>query len=327
MVFSYSDNFVKTDKEKHGSGSAIRVRREAREPRAMNPKVLYAVMTTNSNISQAKVRAQIETWAARPIEQGRYFVTTGYKAGPVQQLAPDVLHEVSCDDQYGGVPCKEAHMLDVAFNRSAEWVVRLDDDHYADTELIEKTLGSLKPEDRQGPVVLALAYGCGTGSPAAKEYCPELAKVGGICGGGGYALNLAALSRFQSVGWHQMLKEYQALKNKLTYGDMVTSCVMLRRGMKLGHMNGGSAANGAVTIQNWEDIVKNKVLTYHHVTADLMRWIHAKLEGKPKDGVTAAEAKAFDTNGCCCRCAGRLQCGSSGGANHCTVSGKCRCTR
>jgi len=122
----------------------------------------------------------------------------------------------------------------------------------------------------------------------------------GLCGGGGYALNKAALTALQSGGWSQLLQEYQAYQRLgVPYGDVATSCVLSHRDIEVRQLYGGAAANSMMTLKSWQFWVEQKPLTYHEATPDVIRWLHGKLKGKSQEDVIALEAKAFE-NGCCC---------------------------
>lgn len=278
------------------SQAAIQLLEKVLEPRAVAPKVLYAVMTDNAN--QPILQAQIETWAAELVNQGRFFATTGADHERAEKSVADILHRVSCPDAKSGVVCKEAHILEVGFAKSAEWLVRVDDDSYVDTGLLERALSSLAGEASQGPVVLGIALGCGKDIRA---FCPKVTMSGGICGGGGYALNRAAISMLQSVGWSQMLQEYTSYYQRgIYYGDIVTSCVLMDRGMEIRQLYGGAAVNRVTKLKSWQSYVDQRPLTYHHLeTPAIMHWLHAKLGRVAQEHVTALEAQAFE-KGCCC---------------------------
>jgi len=194
--------------------------------------------------------------------------------------------------------------LEVGFTHSAEWLVRVDDDVYVDTELIENALARFG--NSESPVILGISVGCGGPCPGPgcfeplEAQCPVVAKHGGLCGGGGYVINRAAAARLQSVGWLQVLKEYQDYHdNGIWYGDLVTSCVFAHHGVEIRELYGQSAANPVRKMKSWETYLEKRPLTYHKQSPDLMRWIHAKLSGASPADVTALEAKAFE-KGCCC---------------------------
>jgi len=278
---------------------------EVAEPRAMAPKILYGVMTTNEESHRAQVLAQVETWGAEPFQQGRYFATASSEFGQANStndVVRKILHRVSCPDDHSGVVCKEAHTLEVGFRHSPDWLVRVDDDNYVDTGLLESALSSLPGEDLKKPIVMAISLGCGKGLPIMKSAgCPKVAESGGICGGGGYALNMAALTLIQKLGWAHVLQEYESIRRSgIGYGDMVTTCVLNKiPGMEVRQLYGGAAANRVTTVKAWQYYVGQRPLTYHHMTPELTRWLHAKVQNTAQDKVRALEAKAFD-RGCCC---------------------------
>jgi len=73
--------------------------------------VLYGVMTSNAEKNQAKLKAQLDTWAAVPVSEGRFFAVTGM-GNNILQVAAGLLALRKCSDDYGGLPCKEEELLE-----------------------------------------------------------------------------------------------------------------------------------------------------------------------------------------------------------------------
>mmetsp|Transcript_38135 Transcript_38135/g.121510 ORF Transcript_38135/g.121510 Transcript_38135/m.121510 type:complete len:254 (-) Transcript_38135:560-1321(-) len=121
------------------------------------PFVLYGVMTSNAEKYQAKLKAQLDTWAAVPVWEGRFFAVTG-QGNNTLQVADGILAPRKCWDDYGGVTCKEEEVLETGYDRGAEWLVVLGEDHYVDVPALESYLASRGNSTE--PLALGIV-GCG----------------------------------------------------------------------------------------------------------------------------------------------------------------------
>jgi hypothetical protein len=191
-------------------------------------RVHYGVMTNMGGRGPPLLRGQIETWAADLVEQGRFFAVIGNNTTLPSDLRyrNDIITPVACDDGPQSVQCKEARSFQVAYERDLDWLVRMDDDTYVNSKDIEQYLTSLGHEALQKPVVLSMSIGCGVKTDIVKQVCPNLYDTGGICGGGGYAINKAAMKALESTagGWTQLAADYEDYKKHgVAYGDMCTS--------------------------------------------------------------------------------------------------------
>lgn len=254
------------------------------------PDVLYGVMTNGFPDFRAKFVAQLETWAAGVARSGRFFAVAGRGAEPV--AGAGLIVEDRCPDDGDGIVCKEERLVEEGYTRGAQWLVILGDDNWVDTVRMDEALREHSAGRRgAAPAVLGVV-GCGTHF----SDCPEMTEFGGLCGGGGYAINRAALQALMKEGKHALRKEYAGMHT--WPGDMASSCALRRRGVQL--MNMPSFVGARIEkLTEFQDMLKMKTITLHYCTPDVMRWAQALSQGLPESEVQALEIAAFD-GGCCC---------------------------
>jgi len=273
---------LQTHKQRHTAGK----RRQEYE----SSDVVYGVMTNGSPEYREKLAAQVETWAAGLARQGRFFSVAG--RGSERLAAAGLVVQERCPDDKTGLACKEERLLEEGFRRGARWLVILGEDNYVDTARMEEALRN-SSAGRQGaaPSVLGI-LGCGKGL----GYCDEVDQLGGLCGGGGYALNRAALEVLMQDGKVSLRQEYR--EDKGEPGDMASSCAFRERGIQLVALN-GLMGNRIMKEGDFESALKTRPITVHYCTPNVMRWVHASLQGASKQEVSVLQAVAFD-GGCCC---------------------------
>jgi len=285
---------------------------------ATRPFALYAVMTSNTLAYQEKLATQLDTWAAQPRREGRFFAVTGVMSPEKKQEAAAGSGAASllwteasdifvspqhCQDTYQGVTCKEEELMEVGYDRSPEWLIILGEDHYVDVPHMEAVLHREQTEE---PKVLGL-LGCGAGTHC--QFCQQVSDNGGLCGGGGYMFNRAALKQvFESEGGKDAVrKEYQEKAG--TYGDMTTSCVAMRRHIPLTNLEGNVLVGWSPLTENGYRTKLNlpedeRPMVWHYSTPAVMRWLHVALkreeEQHPPFMSEEALAKAAFPDGCCC---------------------------
>mmetsp|Transcript_17494 Transcript_17494/g.55071 ORF Transcript_17494/g.55071 Transcript_17494/m.55071 type:complete len:369 (+) Transcript_17494:96-1202(+) len=254
------------------------------------PGVLYGVMTNGLPKYQAKLAAQLQTWAAGVSRSGRFFSVAGRGAGAV--AGAGLIVEDRCPDDASGIACKEERLVEEGYTRGAQWLVILGEDNWVDTVRMEEALRN-HSTGRRGAAPTALGIvGCGKGL----SYCPEVTEFGGFCGGGGYAINRAALQALMKGGQDALRKEYADMAG--VPGDIASSCALRQRGVQLMSMP-SLEGNRIEKLTEFRNVLKMSPITLHYCTPDVMRWVQASVQGLPESEVQAREVAAFD-GGCCC---------------------------
>jgi hypothetical protein len=252
--------------------------------------VNYAVFTSNVPRYREKLEGVMETWAAKPLSEDRFFAVGArdYKWPGKGIIQGD------CDDNPQFLSCKEARIIQEGAKRETDWLVITGEDNYIDTARFDKFLSKYPKDDTPRAIGLV---GCG-----GDEYCPNLSPhSGGFCGGAGYALNRAALLKMVAPGDEPMMHEYMD-EFKGYPSDMATSCVVKKREIPMLRPEGGTLiGGGTVAKKQYELYVENGFLTLHYMAADAMRWLHKKMT-KDEAGAKAMEKRVFDDHGCCLAC-------------------------
>jgi len=180
--------------------------------------VLY-VIKTYSGAYENRLRAVMETWAARVPRSSLLIVGDKEHA----EFPIHVAHECSSDAMLG-LACRVAHGVELAANTPGNWswVFIVDDDHYVKTDNLEQFLATLNPSIATG----VGCYGCGSGKPF--NYCRG---NGGFCGGCGYGFSRAAIMRairgheVDFRAQHLSVAESKTLSD--TREDMAMTCTMM----------------------------------------------------------------------------------------------------
>lgn len=266
------------------------VRREAGRRKLMESTardntnhVIYGIITNKQPRYQHKLTTVMDTWAAIPKTQGR-LVVMGGRDYPVDQVKG--VTAADCDDLPSGNPCKEASLVVEAAKRNASWLFIVGEDNYVDIKLIET---ALKTERTDIPVGLGY-IGCGRGAPDVLErYGKELYTYGGFCGSCGEALNHASLQRMVKEGPHTLVKEYGNGNDC----DMATSAAMYKRNIPMRAFPGRLIGTPIFRRKELEREMAGNAMTFHYVTPEAMRWVHAKKTGVAKKELRDIESAAF----------------------------------
>eukprot|EP00929_Paragymnodinium_shiwhaense_P002757 TRINITY_DN103041_c0_g1_i1.p2 TRINITY_DN103041_c0_g1~~TRINITY_DN103041_c0_g1_i1.p2 ORF type:complete len:321 (+),score=92.61 TRINITY_DN103041_c0_g1_i1:89-1051(+) len=259
---------------------------DAAVPAPQDATVLYGIMTNNRPEYQAKLQAQLDTWAADALASKRFVAVTGIGSDLPTDMDQKGIYMSTCDDRYKGVTCKEERLMEIGFAKGADWLVILGEDNYVDTKGLENRLAFAKSDE---PTVLGLV-----GDRTDTQFCPEMSQQ--LFGGGGYALNKAALHKLLNSGQEELRSEYASGSG--LQGDTVTSCALTRRGISFADLPGMVGAR-IMTEKSLLALTKKGPFTYHYLTPDAMRWLHATLQQRSEDEVHGLEQRAF-VNGCCC---------------------------
>mmetsp|Transcript_17495 Transcript_17495/g.55075 ORF Transcript_17495/g.55075 Transcript_17495/m.55075 type:complete len:361 (+) Transcript_17495:75-1157(+) len=254
------------------------------------PDIFYGVMTTGLPEYREKLAAQLETWAAGAVRSGRFFSVAGHGAVPV--AGAGLIVEDRCPDDRSGIVCKEERLLEEGYTRGAQWLVIVGEDNWVDTVRMEGALRNHSVGLRGAEPAALGIVGCGGGL----AFCPEVTEFVGLCGGGGYAINRAALQALLKRGKDALRKEYAGMA-AYQYGDVASSCALRRRGVQL--MDMPSLHGWAIEkLTEFRHVLKMGPITLHYCTPDVMRWVQASTRGLPESEVQAREVAAFD-GGCC----------------------------
>lgn len=255
------------------------------------PFAVYGVMTNGQPAYQAKLLAQIDTWAYGLPERGRFFAVAGKGAEQVKRAG--LIVEERCSDGRGGIACKEERLLEEGYLRKPEWFVILGEDNYVNSSRMEDELRQESMMYPDTPRVVGL-LGCG--QDTGDRFCAEVSQKGGLCGGGSYAINRAAMEALFHNGQDALRQEYAAYGP--SPGDMASSCSLMRRGVAMGQI-GGLAGNRIERKVEFKHVLQGKPAVLHYCTPDVMRWVSAWMTERPATEVQSLEAAAFP-NGCCC---------------------------
>lgn len=241
-------------------GNVVAVAKEAAKP-----LVVYSIMTNNMDRYKAKLDAQLATWASDLVIEDRVFAVTGKLEKGAGNVSTPPLVVSTCSDAYDGITCKEEMILEIAFNKSADWLMVLGDDNYVSTSRLEEVLSDFTVDE---PLVLGIV-GCELYASA----CPEFHDKPSLCGGGGYAINKAALAAFMADGTEKMRASYAGWAGQPT--DVATACHVYRHGMHLTDLP-GLTGNGVGDTAALQRLVDERPLTYHYLSPEQMRFVHSR---------------------------------------------------
>jgi len=248
--------------------------------------VVYAIFTSAIPKYREELESQLETWAARPAEEGRY-VAVGGENYPDAWQSGSILRS-NCSDDVTSISCKEATLLAEGAARGADWLVVVGEDNYVYTRHVEAFLADKDPD-------MAVAYGrvgCGKGL-----FCLDnefFSTFGGFCGGAGYIISRAALQRLVADGAPALHKVYD---NTTNANDMTTSCELAKLGAQLHHTRGMNGYPLFMIQQFVGAAQSDDILTSHYVPRDAMRWLHAVVENKEESLQEGLQREAFE-HGC-----------------------------
>jgi len=172
--------------------------------------------------------------------------------------------------------------VEEGYHREADWLVILGEDVYMNTSWLEDTLINHRGAAAGSQLVALGNLVCGRDLEKItkdKGFCPEVEKDGGICGGGGYAINRAALEVLMKEGTETLRGQYN---NGPTPGDMATSCFLRQRRVELQQIQGLDSTFPPKTLPDYEQrISSGGMFTYRCVTPDVMRWLDAIVKHEP----------------------------------------------
>jgi len=254
-------------------------------------KIVYGVSTSPLPKYVEQMSAIADTWA-QDVGQQRLLVVgvEGSIPGVVYKQAP-MCKEGHVENT--GVSCKEATMITTAYALGADWVIVLGSDNYAFPQHFEERLAN---EDASKSQILGI-WGCGGG-----HFCGD--HLGGLCGGGGYAISRGAMDAM--VGKEEGAAEKFIEESMRTardesgfWCDQVTACIARRRGVEMVQLEGlygwrlcevsdGRKCSGMYATEDdlhayTEKILlpNPKALTFHYVDPPMMHALHQIVKKHP----------------------------------------------
>jgi len=267
----YMTEILEAERNTRGLPDSIYVRTDGQQKQ----KVTYAIFTSAGPKYRRSLEAVLTTWGSPIAAEGRLIVVGG-KDYPQSEHVTNV----DCADDVSGLSCKEANLIARGFDRGTAWLFITGEDHYVDTNRVEKILYGLNSS-------IPVAFGCVGCGGGAFPNLTFVQRSGGMCGGCGYAISRSALRKLMEKGRDAMIQEY----GTETQCDMSTSNALMARGVPLESFPGPLNGAGLFRIEEYNQ----NDLTYHPSVPLIMQWLHAM-----KNNATNAsklEALAF-TNGC-----------------------------
>jgi len=200
--------------------------------------VLFTVWT-DSNYYDTRLKGILQTWGKK-IPAHRFMAVSDKRRGTPGKRDPgSLVEETDCPPHsHGkGACCKWAKGLQFAQQRMEQnpllnWAFFADDDVYLRTDAIASML---KSHDTEKPVALGI-FRC----QDAQRNCPPGKEPTGLCGGGGVAMNRAAmafLATGDKAGW-LMEQEMNHCKKCGNWADIALSMVLKERGIEMRNVEG-----------------------------------------------------------------------------------------
>jgi hypothetical protein len=253
-------------------------------------QVMYGVFTSKGDTFQRKLEAQLDTWAQQPAKEGR-FLALGGRDYPRESLVPGLVEAVDCTDSYGGLSCREAHLIAEGAKRGVDWIFIIGEDNYIDTAMLENKLRSYRPDDFKGLGCI----GCGKDIQA---FGDAVSTKGSFCGGCGYALSKQTLIKLTENGLDNLISEYGSTEMQNMPNDMNTGHAIWKRGGELEPFPGELGAGPTINKKSFRTYVHNNVVVYHYMTPLQMRWLHSVKKQDAEEHIARWEELTFDEVGC-----------------------------
>jgi len=207
-------------------------------------KFVYGTMFYGKSANDLKLlHTQWNTWLKAPYAENRTFATTD---DSFLQSDPNIIRVKTgqCSQSslalraYCAMCTKRADLFVEAAKRNADWLVIHHTDMFIAPKPYEKFVETnFNPDE---PIVMGGSTGCGMNMVEIKDDCPEMVKLGGICGGNHYIFSRAAIANMLSDGPEALAKEYATLAGRQAPPpeDIADGCVVRRHKMDITHMHG-----------------------------------------------------------------------------------------
>jgi len=278
---------------------AVRLQSSANNGRS--GKVLYVVYT-GAQLYSTRAKWIMETWGAQVPASDIIFV--GDKPPTdvdLQALRGATVHETACNahDHWEGMCCKwaEGTLLTQQLMKSTgafEWAYLVDDDVYVRPDAMRTYLAQQKDAGRGGRVFGL--FGCHT------DKCKD-----GLCGGGGYAADLAAMTAIVGDSPLKFVKNQMKNCHKCEgWADVALAMIFHKKGLITEHLPGANGWRNSKTCFD-EGLVKREPLMYHYIkTEGQMKFLNELF-------ATSGELAPFlhDNQTRCANYTGRTHCSPS----------------
>mmetsp|Transcript_147300 Transcript_147300/g.274410 ORF Transcript_147300/g.274410 Transcript_147300/m.274410 type:complete len:359 (+) Transcript_147300:46-1122(+) len=236
-----------------------------------NATVTFGLFTSSLPQYRDRMAAIEETWA-KEIRPQQLLIVAGNSSIPNVTSQPTPLcHEKG---RYPGILCKQASLIATGFEKKVDWLVVLNDDHYAFPRNWEDLLENYNSRDK----VIVGNADCASG-----QYCEDGKK--GLCGGYSYAVSSGAMQAMIGKYKEEPKQSYlaenliAAAENMSPWGDQTISCVARRSGVLEFHIPAAyqGTGNKHKTLDVWKEYMKSperKPVSFHYVDPKRMREIH-----------------------------------------------------
>jgi len=233
------------------------------------------IIRTRAAYYDIRLPAIMDTWGAEVLKsEANDLMIFGNER---REKDPKILQAANCADDHGeGLCCKTATGFISAFEYGKEkfsWFFVLDDDHYVHQENLMKSLARQDPSMPMGLGIVGCG-GCG----------PHDTPPGGFCGGGGYALSMAAVQKLMMPSTDSFFEDYMSHLGTGNHSDVTSGCSLRRHNIPVGSMKGlhgwqlsGNAVPHSILNSAYlKEIASTNPLpiVFHYVSPDMIRAIH-----------------------------------------------------
>jgi len=246
---------------------------------AFFPKIIYASFTASEPKYLDQVDAQVETWAAKPFRENRYFCV-GDEA--MDKKPASHYLKTDCGLSMDSLGCKMGYLMVEGAKRGADWLVVTQTDMYINTTMYEPLLTQF---DHTQEIAMGPSFGCGCGGY--RSGCDEVTQHGGYCGSGVYAISGASIRKMtEKPGWGHFINEMKGYTADGIPEDMVNSCAMHKSGVHMYRFNATYSSRFTSVTGDLKEMrrrhIEEGMYAAHPVTPKMMRWYQALVDGDKK---------------------------------------------
>jgi len=237
---------------------AVRLQNSTQDGRS--GRVLYVVYT-GAQFYSTRAKWIMRTWGARVPASDIIFVgDTPPTDSDLQALRGATVHTTACHplDHWQGMCCKwaEAALLAQQLMKSSgtfKWSYLVDDDVYVRSDAMGAYLARQSDASIDGLVFGR--FGCGT------QKCS-----GGLCGGGGYAANLAAMNAVVGDSPVTFVKDQMKQCHRCEgWADVAMAMIFRERGLRTENLPGANGWLNSKTCFD-QELAHGEPLMYHYIT-------------------------------------------------------------
>jgi len=255
--------------------------------------VLFSVWT-DSKFYDTRLKGILQTWGKEIPAQHFMAVSDKRRISPPGKNEPgSQVEETSCPphSHWEGACCKWAEGVILAQKRmqqnpALKWAFFSDDDVYLRPSSIASTLSS---HETDKPVALGI-FGCNTAGGC-----------WGLCGGGGFAVNRAAVARLAGADPVTFLNEEMSFCQKCErWADQAISMIWKERGIEMKNLQG---LNGWIMKEDvFKEQLKNgnpNLLFHYQPSANQMAMLHELFTGEKVLSEETGPCADFDGHHAC----------------------------